>query len=158
MGNESHEHTGTIHATLGSVAVQVLDWSSVLLWILVGLIGWLQSRRVDAGWLTRYGGDVFGTAAFWWVVRRTIFSRHRLGAEFAAISLFVACFAWEFCQRFDFSGSVLGITQGVFDHWDLVSYALTLVFLYAIDKCLQRHKNADYQSDLESTDGHSSLE
>ena len=140
MTKENFDATRHLHAALGRVPVGCLDWSTVLVWMLVVLIGWLQSKRIDAGWLTRYGGDVFGTAMFWWMIRRTIFAGFWLGAEIAAASLLVACFAWEFCQRLDLSGSVLGITKGTYDPLDLVAYALTLGFLYAIDRGLQRRQ------------------
>ena len=67
--------------------------------------------------------------------------------------MLVACFAWEFGQRFDLSGSILGITQGTFDPLDLVAYALTLGFLYAIDKRLQRNQNVRRQSETDGIAG-----
>jgi hypothetical protein len=103
----------------------------------VGLIGVLQSKRIDGGWLTSYGGDVFGTAVFWWCLRRTVFARARFAAELAAAFVLAGCFAWEWSQRFDLSGNPFSITHGVFDPFDLVAYSATLSVCYGVDKGLQ---------------------
>jgi hypothetical protein len=44
-----------------------------------------------------------------------VFAGMRRGAKFAAVSVSVGCFAWEICQRFDLSGTILYITRGTYD-------------------------------------------
>jgi hypothetical protein len=109
---------------------------------MVALIGWLQTTGISGGWLTSYGGDIFGPAVFWWGFRRTMFAKTRRGAEIAALFVLVACFVWEFCQRYDLSGTPLSITQGTYDPLDLVCYALTIGVCYAVEKGLQRRHQA----------------
>lgn len=126
-----------LKATLGKGAVRALDWGSLLVWGLVALVGIMQAKQYNGGWLTSYGGDVFGPIAFWWGLRRTIFASLPYGAELAALTQLIGCFVWEICQRFDLSGTVLFFTQGVFDPLDLVAYSLTLLGCYMLDKTLQ---------------------
>jgi hypothetical protein len=125
-------------SAIGDGAVRLLDWLSLAGWCLVSLIGWLQTRGISAGWLTSYGGDIFGPPVFWWGFRRTLFAKMRRGAELAALFVVVACFVWEFCQRYDLSGTPLSITRGVSDPLDLVCYALAVGVCYAVEKGLQR--------------------
>ena len=65
MMSDLTENPRDLRSTLGSAE---LDWLSVVIWCLVALVGVLQAKRIDAGWLTSYGGDVFGPAVLWWTV------------------------------------------------------------------------------------------
>jgi hypothetical protein len=96
----------------------------------------LQAQRINGGWLTSYGGDVFGPLAFWWALRRTMFASPKYGAEIAVLTQLVGCFVWEFCQRADLSNTVLFFTEGTFDPFDLVAYSVTLIGCYALDRLL----------------------
>ena len=112
---------------------------------LMVLVGALQARRVDAGFVTNYGGDIVGPAVLYLALRtgRSIlryFRRPAPGPEAAAIMLFLLCLAWELCQLFDLSGTPLGITRGRFDPFDILAYGLTLLSCYAIDKHVNRNK------------------
>ncbi len=142
-GKSSSTH---LKARLGEDAVRVLDWGSLLVWALVALVGFMQAEQYNGGWLTSYGGDVFGPIAFWWTLRRTIFASPKYGAEIAALTQLVGCFVWEICQLFDLSGTVLFLTKGVFDPFDLVAYSLTLLGCYVLDKSLQRRHRFGQES------------
>jgi hypothetical protein len=138
MKSEPSRGGADLQAAIGDGAVRFLDWLNLAGWCLVALIGWLQTTGISAGWLTSYGGDIFGPAVFWWGFRRTVFAKMRRGAELVALFVVVACFVWEFCQRYDLSGTPLSITRGIYDPLDLVCYALTIGVCYAVDKGLQR--------------------
>jgi hypothetical protein len=147
MDAQPEAATNHLRATLGDQAVRVLDWLSLLVWGLVAVVGIMQSRHEDGGWLTTYGGDVFGPMAFWWGLRRTVFASLKFGAEIAAFTQWVGCFAWEFCQKLDLSNTVLFFTAGVFDPFDLVAYSVTLLGCYLLDKALQRYHRSRTQSE-----------
>jgi hypothetical protein len=73
-----------LRISLGATAVRVLDWLSLIVWGLVVVVGVMQAQQYNGGWLTSYGGDVFGPIAFWWGLRRTIFASLTFGAEIVA--------------------------------------------------------------------------
>jgi hypothetical protein len=101
-------------------------------------IGYLQSHHINAGFLTSYGADIIGPIwAYSGLRQLKIIKRDRPSPEFAAIFVFVACFLWEWSQRYDMSGTVLGITGGVFDPYDVLSYAGSLLGAYVVDKSFQ---------------------
>ena len=127
-----------LRATLGTRAVRCLDWLSIVVLIPIAYIVHLQSKRVDAGWLTSYGADVLGTAWCWWWMRRIVFVRLCRPAEAAAVAVLAAGLAWEFCQRYDLSRTLLARTKGTYDPLDIAAYALTLGACYTIDKSFQR--------------------
>jgi len=126
-----------LHSTLGDTTVRVLDWLSLVVWGAVVVVGVLQARQVNKGWLTSYGGDVFGPIPFWWGLRRTVFASLTYGAEIAVLTQLIGCFAWEFCQRLDLSHTILFITKGTFDPLDVVAYTVTLMACYSLDRLLQ---------------------
>ncbi len=101
-----------LDAGLGPRAVRVLDWLGLLIVVLVNVVGQLQTRRVDAGWITSYGGDIVGPMMVWWGARRTLFATTRAAAEWSAASVLAGCCAWELCQGYDLSGTPLAITEG----------------------------------------------
>jgi hypothetical protein len=104
-----------------------MDRQSMVVFVLMLGVAWLQMKHVDAGWLTSYGADVLSPAYLWWGLRRVRFPHTPLGAVQAAVLVGAGCFAWEISQRFDLSGTPLAIAEGTFDPWDLVVYAVTLV-------------------------------
>jgi hypothetical protein len=102
------------------------------------LVGGLQMFRVRAGFLTNYAGDVAGPVFLYGAIRqrKTVlryFSTRTPSPEFTAVSLFLACAAWEICQLLDLRGTPLDITRGRFDVFDLLTYAASLVVCYAAD-------------------------
>lgn len=119
--------------------LKYLRWVSHVGFGLTILVGGLQMRRVPAGFLTNYGGDVAGPLFLYGALRqgKTVFHRFTKrvpGPAAAAILLFVACAAWEFCQLFDLSGTPLAITRGHFDPFDLLAYAGTVIACYLGDR------------------------
>lgn len=104
----------------------------------VVIVGGLQMFRVNAGFVTSYGGDVIGPVFLYIATRsgKTVLSRLRVpkpGPLMAAGGLFGLCALWEWCQRYDWSGIPLSITRGHFDPFDLAAYASSLVGCYLVD-------------------------
>jgi hypothetical protein len=70
---------------------------------LVLLVGALQMRRADAGFVTNYGGDIAGPLFLYGAMRqgktvlRYITSTTPSPAV-TAVSLFLACATWEVCR------------------------------------------------------------
>ncbi len=139
-----------LHTTLGRRTVRILDWLSLVVWALVAVVGVMQARQYNGGWLTSYGGDVFGPIAFWWGLRRTVFASPKAGAEIAALTQLAGCITWEFSQRFDLSNTPLFFTKGVFDPYDLVAYTITLCGCYVLDKTLQFRRRSRSAGENES--------
>ncbi len=136
------DRLSALDAAFGRRTVRWLDWLVLPVWGLVVLVGILQTKRIDAGWLTAYGADVVSPIALWWGLRRTVFARIRAGAELAASTILLGSFAWEWSQRFDLSGTVLDYAKGTFDPFDLLAYLVTMAACYALDKYLQRRQEA----------------
>jgi len=93
-------------------------------------IGVLQMYRVRGGLLTDYGADLFGTFWLYAMARqgRTIFQRgRRLSAGSAAGLVFLGCTASEFAQK-------LHWLPGVFDPFDILTYALAVAACFALDR------------------------
>ncbi len=131
-----------LHRTLGARAVRILDWVNVAILAPIAYIIHLQRGGQHPGWLTSYGADVLGTAWIWWGWRRTVFARARAPAEATVVTVLLLGVVWEWCQRFDLSGTILSGTQGTFDPWDIVAYAVTLAGCYALERLLQRRAQA----------------
>lgn len=93
-------------------------------------VGALQMYRVRGGWLTSYGADVFGTAWLYAIFRqgRTVVQKRRPAtAGTVAALVWTGCAASEFAQRAHW-------VPGVFDPYDLLSYTVTVLACYAIDR------------------------
>lgn len=131
-----------LRSTFGTSAVRWLDWLSIAIMIPMGYVIYLQSKGHDGGWITMYGADVLGTAWSWWWTRRMVFARVRAPAEVTVSVVLIAGIVWEWCQRFDLSGTFLAGTKGTFDPMDIVSYALTLGLCYLTERVLQRQMAA----------------
>ena len=110
-----------------------------LCWLPALAVGALQMYRVNAGVLTAYGADFFGPIALYASLRangtllRRFFSRPPSPAVSAAIVI-IGCVAWEWCQRYDFSGTPLLITRGTFDPYDIVAYFASVVVAFITEK------------------------
>ena len=94
------------------------------------IVGALQALRINAGMLTNYGADVFGTAWLYAIFRqgKTILQgRRRLSALTAAAIVFAGCAGSEVGQR-------LGLVPGRVDAYDLVAFAVTVMACYAVDR------------------------
>jgi hypothetical protein len=93
-------------------------------------VGALQALRVNAGMLTSYGADVFGTAWLYAMFRQgaTILQRgRRLSAPATAAVVFAGCAGSEWGQRLD-------LIPGRFDPYDLVAFAVTVAACYVVDR------------------------
>lgn len=110
----------------------------------VVIIGYLQSQRVNAGFWTNYGADLIGPVWLYSGLRQLKIWRGRYpSAELAAGGVFAGCFLWEWCQRYDLRGTLLGITRGSFDPYDVLSYAVSLGVAYTVDRTFQKHGEPD---------------
>jgi hypothetical protein len=108
-------------------------------WLPALAVGALQMYRVDAGVLTAYGADFFGPIALYASLRangtilRRFVSRPPSPYASAAIVI-IGCVAWEWCQRYDFSGTPLMITRGTFDPYDIVAYVTGVALAFITEK------------------------
>ena len=108
-------------------------------WCAFVIIGALQMAKVRAGFVTNYGADIVCPALLYVLIRRNrtvlkLLWRSHPTPEFAALILLVACFAWEWSQRYRFEGTVLDIARGRFDPLDLLAYAGAIGAVYAADR------------------------
>ncbi len=116
--------------------------ADIFLFASVVCIGYLQSRHINAGFWTNYAADIIGPIWMYSAFRQMkIIKQRRPSPEIAALSIFAACFLWEWCQRYDLSGTLLGITRGSFDPYDVLSYAVSLLVAYGVDTSFQRTAN-----------------
>lgn len=118
-----------------------------LCWIPALVVGALQMYRVDAGFLTAYGADFFGPIALYASLRAngTILRRlvPRPPSPYASAAIVIAgCVAWEWCQRYDFSGTPLMITRGTFDLYDIVAYVTGAALALITEKLAVRNGEA----------------
>jgi hypothetical protein len=110
-----------------------------LTWLPALAVGALQMYRVDAGVLTAYGADFFGPIALYASLRvngtifRRFMTRPPVPAAAAGIVI-LGCVAWEWCQRYDFSGTPLLITRGTFDPYDIVAYVAGAALAFITEK------------------------
>jgi hypothetical protein len=93
-------------------------------------IGGLQMYRVNAGFLTNYGADLFAPPYLYLMLRG---GRFHLRSLAAITTVLAGCFLWEWMQRYDLSGTPLAITRGSFDPFDLLAYTVGLVVTFVID-------------------------
>jgi len=110
-----------------------------LCWLPALAVGALQMYRVDAGLLTAYGADFFGPIALYASMRAngTIFRRfvsRPPSPHASAVIVIIGCVAWEWCQRYDFSGTPLLITRGTFDPYDIVAYVAGSALAFIAEK------------------------
>ena len=93
-------------------------------------IGALQMFGVNAGFVTNYGADLFGTAWLYCLCRlgKSWLQRgHKPSAEATAIIIFVLCTASEVGQR-------LRVVPGIFDPFDILAYGLSVLACYLFDR------------------------
>jgi hypothetical protein len=96
------------------------------------VVGALQMYHVRGGILTDYGADAFGAAWVYASVRLggTIIQRGRAaGAARSACMVFVLCLAWEIGQR-------AHLVPGRYDPYDIVTYAVSVVACWGIDRLI----------------------
>ena len=102
-------------------------------------IGGMQMLGINGGLITSYGADLLAPPILYFAFRegyRMPRSRRiwRLTPMASLLAVLSGCAAWEWSQRFDFTGTPLAITAGVFDPIDLLAYMLGLVACYTIDR------------------------
>lgn len=93
-------------------------------------VGALQMFQVRGGFLTNYGADIFGTAWLYGLFRQghSVFQRGRLlSPAITSAIVFVGCAASEF-------GQLWRMVPGRFDPFDLVSYGVTVLACYLVDR------------------------
>ncbi|HEY5544996.1 MAG TPA: hypothetical protein VIK50_02985 [Gemmatimonadaceae bacterium] len=93
-------------------------------------IGGLQMYGVNAGVLTSYGADLLAPP---WIYLMFRGGRWRMRPVRALLVVLGGCLAWEWAQRYDFSGTPLAITRGSFDWLDILAYATGLLVCFAVD-------------------------
>jgi len=101
-------------------------------------VGGMQMFGINGGVITSYGADLLGPPILYFAFREGYRIPRgsrvwRLNPAASLLAVFGGCAAWEWSQRFDFGGTPLAITAGVFDPIDLVAYAVALVASYSID-------------------------
>jgi len=95
-------------------------------------VGALQMYHVRGGLLTDYGADAFGAAWVYASVRLggTIIQRGRAaGAARSALIVFLLCLAWEAGQR-------MHLVPGRYDPYDIVTYAISVMACWGIDRLI----------------------
>jgi hypothetical protein len=107
--------------------------------IATGIVAALQMAHMSVGLVTSEGADLLCPALLYIVMRRnqTLLSRvwpKRPSAGQAAGIILGACYAWEFCQRYNLQGTPLAITRGTFDPLDLLAYTLGVTAVYLPDR------------------------
>jgi hypothetical protein len=126
-------------AELGATAVRWLDVINVILLAPIFGILYMQNHRIHTGFITNYGSDIVGTAWAWWIARRQyermlgkprVFGAPR-PAELAVLLVLGAGLAYEAAKRFH-------LNPGTFDPLNLVAYAATIAFCYAVERVLRR--------------------
>lgn len=106
-----------------------------------GAVGALQMAHIRMGIFTSQGADLLCPALLYIVMRRNQSLlrrvwRARPTADQAAAIMLVSCYAWEFCQRYDLSGTPLFFTHGTFDPADLAAYTIGVALAYLPDRLL----------------------
>ena len=87
---------------------------------------------------SQYGADVIGPVWLYSGLRQLKLWKARYPSpEMAGGGVFAGCFLWEWCQRYDLRGTVLGITGGSFDPYDVLSYDISLGVAYTVDRGFQ---------------------
>ena len=111
--------------------------SSIAILTFVG-IGGLQMYRVRAGWVTSYGADVLLPALlyFWLRQGKTLIWHLPLGRRPSFFLVLAGCFAWEWSQAYDFTGTPLVVASGTFDPADFAAYLIGLVAAVTVDAYL----------------------
>ena len=107
-------------------------------------IGGLQMYRVRLGWVTSYGADVLLPALlyFWLRQGRTLIWHRPLGRSPSFFLVLVGCFAWEWSQAYDFTGTLLAVASGTFDPADFAAYLIGLGAAVAVDARLGKRERA----------------
>ncbi len=133
-------------AALNAMKRWLLWTADALLFSGVVYVAYLQSRHINAGFWTNYGGDVIGPVWLYSGLRQLKIYRKRYPSpEITAGGVFAACFLWEWCQRYDLRGTVLSFTRGTFDPYDILCYGLSLLLAYTVDKTSQWMANKAVQ-------------
>lgn len=103
----------------------------------------MQMRGKNGGFITNYLADLAGPMWFYAMTRQhTTLLRYIYrpvpSPLQAAVFVFIVGTVWEVCEGFDFSGTILAITRGRFDPYDILAYAASLIVCYAVDTCVRR--------------------
>jgi hypothetical protein len=107
-------------------------------WIVFVVVALLQMWKVRGGFITNYGADSIAPLMLYYSARtnKTLLTKlvKRTPSETQTFfTLWFLCVLWEIAQKFDFSGTVLAITRGTFDPWDILTYTLSLLICYYLD-------------------------
>src|SRR5262249_14712279 len=117
--------------------------------VATGTVAALQMANIRAGLVTSEGADFLCPALLYIVTRRnqTVLTRvwpRRPSAEQAAVIILSACYAWEFCQCYNFQSTPLAITRGTFDPMDLLAYTLGVAAAYLPDRFIQSNSVEEF--------------
>jgi|GEM_PF-2090561 len=98
----------------------------------------LQMGGVRGGFLTNYLADIAGPIWMYGALRLRATLLNRIykptpSPVFTALFVFLVGTVWEICQAFDLSGTILAITRGRFDPFDIVAYGVSLAACVAVD-------------------------
>ena len=121
--------------------VMVPKITMVALVTATGVVAALQMAHMRVGIFTSQGADVLCPALLYIVMRRNQTLprrvwRSRPSAGQAAAMVLGACYAREFCQRYNLQGTPLAITRGTFDTMDLLAYTLGVAAVYLPDRLI----------------------
>lgn len=110
-----------------------------VVWAVFILVAALQMARIRVPVFTDYGADVACPLALYVLARRRVMLpfnilKLRPSPVLAALSVLIPCYIWEFCQRYDLSGTPLFFTKGHFDPLDLVAYTLAVGIPFLLDQ------------------------
>jgi len=96
------------------------------------LIAYLQVLKLNLGIITAYGADFFAPIVLYYFARKNIgifalFRKDPLPASVTFLLILGACIAWETRQ-------FINPVTGVFDLYDILTYAFSLSICYLLDK------------------------
>src|SRR6187402_479541 len=95
-----------------------------LAFLIMTLIAILQSLKLNAGFITNYGADIFGPIVLYYWTRKNmgllaILFKNKITAIQTFLIILICCFAWEMRQ-------FINPSTGTFDPFDILTYSLTL--------------------------------
>jgi hypothetical protein len=107
-------------------------------WIVFVVVALLQMWKERGGFITNYGADSIAPIMLYYSARtnKTLLSKlfKKTPNEIQTfLTLWFLCVLWEILQKFDLSQTILFMTRGTFDPWDIVTYTLTLLICLYLD-------------------------
>jgi hypothetical protein len=107
-------------------------------WTVFVVVALLQMWNMRAGFISNYGADCIAPLMLYYSARtnKTLLSKlfKRTPNELQTfLTLWFLCVLWEISQKFDLSHTILFMTRGTFDPWDILTYTLTLLICFYMD-------------------------